>query len=305
MEPCGSVMVVGSANMDLVFAVERFPNPGETRPGMDFKTFPGGKGANQAVAAAKLGARVEFVGKVGGDLFGESLRQSLAAAGVDLRSLETETEAPSGTAGIFVDRSGQNEIVVVPGANGRVDPDQVRRSIERSSGVQVVLAQCETPIAATLEAFRWARSAGVATVFNPAPAIALPEEAWPLLDFITPNESECEFLTGTLPRNEGSCAEAARVLLDRGVRNVVITLGASGCYWTNGPEHLTVPSIQVQPVDTTAAGDAFNGALALFLAHGCNVHDALALANRVGALSTTKPGAQPSMPTWADVEAVL
>lgn len=303
----GRVYVVGSANMDLVVRVDRFPKPGETILGTEFATFPGGKGANQAVASGRLGSDVRFVGKVGADSFGDLLVESLKAAGVDIAFLLRDFEVSSGVATITIDGLGQNEIVVVPGANGRLGGDEVRQGLSELAPGDVVLVQMEINIAA-VEAALTCGPDGVVRILNPAPP---PEEPLPgsllaKLDFITPNETETQILTGILPVDEESRFAAASELLRRGVRNVVLTLGAEGCCWQTGPggpceAGVHLPAERVQAVDTVAAGDAFNGALASFLAEGRPVLEALRWAMKAATISVTRRGAQPSMPTRDEV----
>lgn len=275
--------------MDLVFETARMPVPGETLLGGRFATHPGGKGANQAVAVGQLGGAVAFCGRVGWDLFGESLRRSLVAAKVDVRFLHAD-EGPTGTAGIFVDAEGRNMIVVAPGANGSVSPEDVREALAEVRPA-VVLAQLEVPLESV-----YAASAAERFVLNPAPACELSQELLARCDVLTPNESELASLTGVDPIDDEACRRAAGVLLDRGVRNVVVTLGERGSYWRSAAEEGFFAAPRVRAIDTTAAGDAFNGALATFLAEGRDLPNAIPLANCVGALATTRPGAQGAMP---------
>lgn len=296
------VVVVGSANMDLVVRVERFPAPGETVRGSDFATFPGGKGANQAVAAGRLGGHVEFVGRVGADAFGESLRASLEAAGVRTGGLGVEPGGSTGVATIAVDSAAQNEIVVVAGANGRLAPDHVRAAFAAIGRAAVVLVQLESPLDAVAAALEGAPALGATAILNPAPAACLPPELMAHVDLVTPNETETHALAGILPTDEATCAEACRRLIGFGAKDVVLTLGAQGCYWARGA--CIVPSVEVDAIDTTAAGDAFNGALALAIAEGVPMPEALAFANRAGAYCATKHGAQAAMGARDDVTAL-
>jgi ribokinase len=293
------VVVVGSANMDLVTRVPRFPLPGETVLGSRFATFTGGKGANQACAIARLGGRPRFIGKVGNDSFGLQIISSLRQAGVDTSNVFAEQDLVTGTAMITVTESGDNTIVVAAGANGRVDPDFVNERMAQFE-FQTVLMQLETPIPTVMEIIR----KGKLAILNPAPATVLPHEIYDDLDWITPNETETERLTGVTPCDPNSCRQAAQWFLDRGVRNVVITLGAKGSYLYNGEIDTHCPTIEVKAIDTTAAGDAFNGALAMFLNEGRNPQNAVLIANRAGALATTKLGAQASLPTRDELRAV-
>lgn len=290
------IAVVGSANADLVAEVERFPAPGETLPARSFRVLPGGKGANQAVAAARLGADVRFVGCVGLDDYGQLLRSSLTVSGVRLDFLQVTDQFPTGVALIFVDPTGQNEIVVVPGANANAKGFALRDGLAEA---EVALFQFEVPIQVVAEGLRIAEGK---TILNPAPAVALPDDfPWSLVDVATPNETEAEALTGVAPHDRSGCEAAALALIGRGVREVVITLGRQGCYWHDGRKGHLIPTMSVDAVDTTAAGDAFNGALAVFLARGASMIEALTLANRAGAVSATRLGAQPSMPTLEEV----
>lgn len=295
------VVVVGSANMDLVFRTRRFPEAGETVHGLSFETFPGGKGANQAVAIGKLGGDCLFVGKVGGDAFGDELAKSLAAAGVDVSRLVRDAGARTGVAGIDVDASGQNRIIVVAGANGLL---QAQEAVEAACGFQdarIALFQHETP-ADTVEACVLEASKRCQTILNPAPARPVSEAVYACLSYITPNESEAKALTGIDVSDDDSCRKAAAWFHDKGVPGVVITLGDRGCYVSCGKISTRLETVRVRPVDTTAAGDAFNGALAAFLAEGRDLLNAVQLANCAGALSVTRPGAQASMPTREELK---
>jgi len=292
------VMLVGSANMDLVVRTHHFPLPGETLQGIGFQTFPGGKGANQATAIGRLGGRVGLVAKVGADPFGDQLIDSLQLSGVDTSSVLQDSAAPTGVALITVDDSGQNMIVVAPGANSLLTPKEVDQSL---SGAQfsVLLAQLEVPLESVIYAASFAE--GRVFILNPAPAREVPNELLCRVDYLTPNETEARFLTGILPSDDATCLACAEVLLSRGVRNVLFTLGPRGSFLANETGGRHFPTIDVATVDTTGAGDAFNGAFAHFLASGEAIERAITLANIVGALSTTKNGAQASMPTLEEV----
>lgn len=288
--------------MDLVVRAPRFPASGETLMGSSFSTFPGGKGANQAVAAAKLGGEVYFVGCVGEDGFGDSLRQSLADAGVQLGSLVSRPETSTGIAAITVDDLGQNTIVVAPGANSRVTALQGIAALEAHHD-SVLLIQLEIPLEIACEILSSGK-AGM-TVLNPAPADVLPSALYPHIDVITPNESEAHLLTGVSVIDIDSAARAAEVLLDRGVKHVIVTLGEQGAYYATANEERHYPAYPVQAVDTVGAGDAFSGALALFLSQGREIDHSIRLAVIAAALSTTKAGAQGSMPDLAALKAVV
>lgn len=294
------LLVVGSANMDLVVRTPRLPRPGETVMGRTFGTFPGGKGANQAVAAGMLGGLVAFSGAVGDDSFGRELLEGLLNAGVDVRFVRKIERTASGVASISVDDQGQNCIVVSPGANGQLTRADVRRAFDVVRPT-VVLAQLEVPLEAVAEAMNLAQRAGAVAILNPAPAQDLPADMIANLDYITPNESELASLSQSAVEGHDAVARAARTLLDQGARNVVVTLGSEGAVHCSREGCWQYPPVAVQAVDTTAAGDAFNGALASFLAEGTPLEMAVRLANRAGAISATRPGAQASMPTREEV----
>ncbi len=296
-----SIIVIGSSNTDLIVRAVNLPAAGETVLGGDLTTAPGGKGANQAVAAARLGAPVTFVARLGQDMFGQQAAAGLAAEGLDLTYLLRDEAAPSGVALIVVDAAGQNLIAVAPGANGRLTPADVAAAQPALAAARVMLLQLEIPLATVLAAARAGRAAGLIVILNPAPAQPLPPELYPLLDYLTPNEHEAAALTG-----QADPAAAAQVLLQWGVRAVVITLGAEGALVATGPgAGERVPGFSVTAVDTTAAGDAFNGGLAVALAQGAALPTAVRYAHAVAALSVTRPGAQPSLPTAAEVAAFL
>ncbi|TQJ52329.1 ribokinase [Streptomyces sp. NBC_00080] len=289
------IVVLGSTNMDLVAYVEKPPQRGETVTGREFRTIPGGKGANQAVAAAHAGGTVSMIGAVGNDAFGTRLRSTLEHSGVNTDHLRT-VESPSGTAHIVVDDEGGNAIVVVPGANGTVD-HLVPGDEVLISSADALLLQLEVPLAAVVASARAARAHGVRTILTPAPAQPLPPELLAAIDLLVPNEHEAATLTGrTDPR------EAATALLDS-VPEVVITLGASGSlYASRGTQPLTVPAPRVTAVDSTGAGDTFVGALAVALGEGRPVREALAWASAAAALSVQRPGASASMPYRSEIE---
>ncbi|MFK0252932.1 ribokinase [Streptomyces sp. NPDC090445] len=293
-----AIAVLGSTNMDLVAYVPKAPRLGETVTGRAFRTVPGGKGANQAVAAARSGAQVVMIGAVGADEFGVRLRSALTAAGVDTAGLRT-VEGASGTAHITVDDEGGNSIIVIPGANARVtgleEGDEAR-----IAAAGALLLQLEVPLSAVGAAARVARAHGVRTVLTPAPAQPLPAELLASVDLLVPNEHEAAALTGlTDPR------QAAAALLGR-VPEVVVTLGAAGAlYAARGREPYTVPAPRVRAVDSTAAGDTFAGALAVALGEGRPVREALAWAATAASLSVQRPGAQDSMPARAETDAAF
>jgi ribokinase len=292
------IAVVGSASMDIVAFVERAPASGETVMGTGSKLGPGGKGANQAIAAARLGAHVAFIGAVGDDAYGDALREALADAGVDATRLRT-LEGPSGTAHIVVEHGGANRIVVVPGANGRlaglVDAD--RATIGEAD---LLLLQLEVPLETVIEAARMARAAGTRVVLTPAPARRLPDELLELVDVLVPNEHEAVQVAGVLGVDEAIEALVARV------PDVVVTLGEQGgIHAARGAERERFAAPVVEAVDTTAAGDTFVGALALSLGEGRAWPEALARASAAAALSVGRPGASESMPDARELETAL
>lgn len=297
-----SICVVGSINQDMNAYVGRFPRPGETLHGSRFTTGYGGKGANQAVMTARLGGAVSMVGRVGDDIFGQDMRRNLAAEGIRTDFVIESTGVSSGVAVITIEESGQNNIVVIAGANGLVSPEDVERARPAITGAQVLLCQMEVPMAANLAALRMARAASVTTIFNAAPVSSeIPEEVYALTDIFCPNESEAELLTGISVHTIDDARLAASVILQRGARSALITLGPRGCLYVNGEIDEHIPVGEVTPVDTTGAGDAFVGSLAYFLADGHPILDAIARANAIAAISVQSPGTQASYPRRAQL----
>ena len=295
-----AIVVVGSLNMDLVVHAPRHPQPGETLLGSNFNTFPGGKGANQAVAAARLGGMVSMVGRVGDDAFGEALIQTLAQDGVSTALVSRDPEAATGVALITVDERGQNTIVVAPGANGQMSPDDVTAADAVFAGAGAVVMQLECPLPAVQRAMTLARKHKALVVLNPAPAQPLEASVLKDLDYLIPNQSELALLTG-----QDDAAAAARQLRQAGVRNVVVTLGEAGVLVVDEAGEFRLPAHAVQAVDTVAAGDAFVGAFAVALLEGRSAREAARWGNGAGALAVTRPGAQPSLPRRAELEAFL
>jgi ribokinase len=302
-----TIVVVGSLNMDFVAAVERLPAPGETVLGRDFQMIPGGKGANQACAAARLAAgstRVKMVGRVGYDVFGDHLKASLSAAGVDVSAVHATRASATGVALISVDRAGQNSIVVASGANHALAVSEVEAMRPVFRGARVMLFQLESPLDTVSAALRLAREEGARTILDPAPARALPAELLAGVDILTPNESEALLLLGHPPgRVELSQAPAlARFLRDLGPSSVVLKLGDRGSFYCDGQIELYSDAFPVTARDTTAAGDVFNAGLAVALAEERPVAEALRFANAAAAISVTRAGAQSSIPSRAEVE---
>lgn len=301
------IVVVGSLNADFVINLQRFPAPGETLTGRDFKVFPGGKGANQAYAAGRLGGKVSMVGLVGNDGQAELLRGNLASTGVDVSHVHCDPSVSSGIATITIDASGQNQIIIIPGSNGTFTPDHLERSAQLLSGAGYVLLQLEIPIPTVLRAAQMARKAGAVVILDPAPAQPLPDELLACVDYLTPNETELGILTGvdTHRLTEEVAAAKAMELQKRGARKVIVKMGDKGALLVNDKGREFWPALAVKAVDTTAAGDAFNGAFAFALAQGEGESEAGRFATVAAAISVTRPGAQPSMPTRAEVDPML
>ena len=300
------ITVVGSANMDLVLRAPRIPVPGETLTGRSLQYVPGGKGANQAVASARLGAESRIVARVGDDPFAPNLRRNFLNAGVGVDHLLDTPGTPTGIAVIIVDDSGQNSIVLAAGANGVLSPDDVTASRDSLLSADYVLLQNEVPIETTLRAALSARSLGVKTVWNPAPAPeVVPPELARAVDIIIPNETEASTLTGIPVDDEDGARRAADALRKMGFGSAVITLGSRGALWFGPDTVFLCPAFQVEVVDTTAAGDTFCGALCLALAEGNKPEEAVRFACGAAALAVTKLGAQAGIPTRAELEAFL
>ncbi|MEJ2239234.1 MAG: ribokinase [Gemmatimonadales bacterium] len=301
----GGIVVVGSSNTDMIIKLDRIPRPGETILGGDFSTAAGGKGANQAVAVARAGGKVTFVARVGDDVFGRQAVQRFVADGIDTSRVLTDSDAPSGLALIFVDGSGENSISVASGANARLTPDDVLSARDAIASADVLVAQLETPVDTVRAAVELAAEHGVRVVLNPAPAQPLGEEILRHVSVLTPNETEAELLTGIEVSSDAAALEAAKKLNALGVDAVLITLGSRGAFLFDSDHADLVPGFEVKAVDTTAAGDVFNGALAVALAEDNPIAEAVRFANGAAALAVTKLGAQPSAPTRDEIEAAL
>ncbi len=298
------IVIIGSINMDLVVRVPHIPVPGETILGRDFAMLPGGKGANQAVAVARLGAPAAMVGRVGSDDLGSRLLQGLRDGGVDTSHVQVTPNVASGIAMITVADDGENAIAVASGANYAVTPEDIDAAAELIRGAGVCVLQLELPLAAVARAVELCRQVGVLTILDPAPAPRepLPDELWQA-DIISPNETEAAALTG-LPV-DAPPVQVALALHERGCRRVALKLGARGAYASSSEFKGSVNGFQVQAVDTTAAGDAFTGALAVAIAEECRLEEAVLFANAAGALACTKLGAQPAMPSRADARRLV
>jgi ribokinase len=299
------IVVVGSANVDMIVRSTRLPRPGETVSGSDLITAGGGKGANQAIAAQRLGADVAFVARVGGDALGQFVVTTLEDEGLDHRHVTVDSSAPTGVALILVDENGQNMISLSPGANARLTPADVRAAEAAFRDVDVLITQHEVPVETVRTALELGRTHRATTVLNPAPARPIPSEFFALVDWLTPNEVEAAALVGHSVDDVASAGVAARELRTRGAANVVVTLGARGAVYLTDGDALYVPARAVHAVDATAAGDAFTAGLAVALARHVAPGAAVDYASACGALATTRAGAQPALPREADVAAFL
>ncbi|WP_462382645.1 ribokinase [Pseudomonas sp. Marseille-QA0892] len=291
------VVIVGSLNMDLIVRTPRLPFGGETLAGHGFSTAPGGKGANQAVAVARLGARAAMIGCVGDDAYGAALRQGLVAEGIDCSAVTTVAGVSTGIASILVDDDGQNAIVIAAGANGEMSPDRLEAHDELLASASVVIAQLEVPPPTVEATLARAHEHGRTVILNPAPATGpLPSAWYRLIDFIIPNESEAALLTGVTVNSPETALVAAKRLLEAGVKRVLITLGHQGVLYADQAGHAHYPVQPVNAIDTTAAGDTFVGGFAAALANGETLQSAISLGQQAAALAVTRPGAQPSIP---------
>lgn len=296
----GKILVVGSINMDLVVQSPHLPRPGETVLGGAFGTFPGGKGANQAVAAARLGGDVAMLGRVGQDDFGKSMLATLAQDRVGVQAIGQDADAATGVALITVDAAGENTIVVASGANMRITPEEIDANESLFAGVDLLVLQLEVPLPAVRRAVELARRHGVRVILNPAPAQVLDAELLAGVDFLMPNEGELLRLSG-----ESQPDAAVRRIRESGVKTLLVTLGDHGALLVEEGGQASIPAFKVKAVDTTAAGDSFVGAFAVALAEGKPVRDACVWASAAAAISVTRPGAQPSLPARQEVEDFL
>jgi len=290
------IIVIGSSNTDMVIKSKKLPIPGETILGGKFLMNPGGKGANQAVAAARLGGNVTFVTKTGNDMFGAEAVHIFDNEDIDTRYIIKDTKNPSGVALITVDEHGENSIVVAPGSNASLSAYDINDEVFETDPSDLLLMQLEIPVGTVEFAAQKAVSNGNRVILNPAPARQLSDDLLSCLYLITPNETEAEFLTGIKVSDVVTAEKAASKLRNKGVQNVVITMGASGAYLLSGTISKMIPVIPVKAIDTTAAGDVFNGALVVAISEGKDIEDAVTFANKAAAISVTRMGAQASAP---------
>jgi ribokinase len=300
-----NIVVVGSSNTDMILKVPRIPKPGETILGGRFTTAAGGKGANQAVAAARAGGKITFIARVGDDMFGQQARGGFESDNINVEFLKTDSKEPSGVALIYVDKKGENSIAVASGANAALSLKDIDDAEEKIKAADILLMQLETPLKTVTRAAHIAKQAGVKVILNPAPAHQLDDSLLSMLSVITPNESEAELLTGIIVNDSSEAEKAATRLLDRGLEIVIITLGSKGAFLKTKDHSELVPGFKVEAIDATAAGDVFNGALAVAIAEDKPIRDAVLFANAAAALSVTKLGAQPSAPFKEDIDDLL
>ena len=296
-----SVISLGSINMDLVVRTPRFANPGETLVGLDFYTAPGGKGANQAVAAGRLSVGTLMFGRIGDDFFGKNLLKNLRENNVGVEGVKIDNTLPTGTALITVDNNAENTIIIIPGSNGAVSDSDIDNLTPFLEEAEILMLQLEIPLDTVVAAAKLAKEKGVKVLLDPAPARELPDELLKLCDFITPNETEAEILTGVKVNFPEDARKAAEILIKKGVHAVIVKMSSKGSYYYDGSTEIYFSAYKVDAVDTVAAGDAFNGGFAAAFSEGKTIEEALQWANACGALSTTKPGAQPSMPSYKEL----
>ncbi|MGC9317464.1 MAG: ribokinase [Armatimonadota bacterium] len=299
------ITVLGNINIDFVMRCERMPRPGETLMGSDLKLVPGGKCANQAVTAARVGADVTVIGRVGEDVFGPQLRENLEREGIDTRFITTDPDAHTGSAFIALSPSGENAILSCMGANLQVSPEEVERSAEAIEAADMLLVQLGVPLESVLRGMEIADRAGTSVLFDPTPVRGDLDPMWPHTTVACPNETEAEVIAGEPVQDDQAAVGAAEWLRHRGVRTAIIKLGARGALVVDDDGARIVRGYVVDVMDTTGAGDAFAGALGTRLAEGSPVEEAIAFANAAGAMAAARFGAQPSLPTRAEVEALM
>ncbi len=298
------VTVVGSFMYDLVATAPRRPKTGETLIGDSFGMFLGGKGANQAIAASRAGAIVSMVGRLGNDLFGDQFLEKFSEEGINTDFVIQDTENGTGVGMPLIDASGDNSIVIIPQANMALSFENIDQAESSIADSDVLVLQCEVPMEANQRAAEIANKTDTLVILNPAPACEIPDALLSLVDIITPNESETEILTGMPTETDNQAIEAAHLLLSKGIETVILTLGSRGSFLLTKKIEKLIPAFSVEVVDTTAAGDAFCGALAASLAHGINIEKSVKIANAAGALAVTKLGAEPSLPSREEIQII-
>jgi len=299
------IVVVGSSNTDMIIKVPHVPVPGETIIGGKFSIAAGGKGANQAVAAARAGGDVTFIARIGDDMFGQQAKDGFVKDNIDVDHVLSDKDAPSGVALIFVGEDGQNSIAVASGANANLSPSDVQAASDAISTSDILIMQLETPLETVQKAASIASDNGVKVILNPAPAQALSDDILRHVSILTPNESESELLTGIKVETEKDAAAAADALMAKGIETVIVTMGPKGAFVATADSKELVGGFSVKAVDATAAGDVFNGTLAVAIAEGKSLKKAVSFANAAAALSVTKLGAQPSAPTREEIDKFL
>lgn len=299
------IVVLGDINQDFVMRAERMPRPGETLTGSDLRLVPGGKCANQAVTAARLGAEVAVIGRLGSDSFGAELRENLREEGIETRWIEDDAEAATGAAFIALGPTGENSILVCMGANARISVEQVQGASEVIESADMLLVQLAAPLDVVLCAMQVASAAGTTVLLDPSPVLGGLSALWPLATVVVPNETEAEAIVGKPATSLSEARAAAGWFREKGVRTAIVTLGAAGALVADAAGARHVKGYAIEAVDTTGAGDAFAGALGTRLAEGASVDDALCFANAAGALAASRFGAQPSLPTRAEVDALM
>ncbi|HEY4197072.1 MAG TPA: ribokinase [Mucilaginibacter sp.] len=300
-----SIVVIGSSNTDMVIKTGHLPVPGETVTGGEFFVYQGGKGANQAVAAARLGGRVSLIANIGDDIFGRQSLESIKAEGIDISGSTIESNKASGVALISVDKHGENCISVASGSNATLFPQNLHGSLPMIKAASIVMMQLEIPMETIIYVAELCKTHNITFILNPAPACALPYALFPNINIITPNEKEAEMLTGVKVKDRNSATEAARILKSRGVGIVIITMGKQGALIVTNEYEQMIPSLVVDAVDTTGAGDVFNGALSVAIAEGKELTEAVRFACKAAAISVTRLGAQSSAPVRKEVESYL
>ncbi|MCK9282246.1 MAG: ribokinase [Melioribacteraceae bacterium] len=300
-----SILVVGSTNMDMVVRTDSFPRPGETLLGKKFQTFPGGKGANQAVGAAKLGAKTKFISKMGKDQFADELIENLKSCSVCVENILIDENDSTGIAIIMVNSEGENEIVVISGTNMKLTPEEIESKKELFTQSKVLLLQLEIPVETIVKAKELALQNGMTVILNPAPACKLEDSIFEGIDYLTPNETELEILSGKSVNSIDEVKLAAYSMLEKGIKNVIVTLGDKGSMLINKEKAQLFEPYKVNVIDTTAAGDAFNAGLAYSISKDIPIEDAIHFSNAVAASAVTKMGAQSSMPELSEVNSLL